>query len=579
MTVEARPARARSQAGLLGRVRGPTFPEGLFAAVLLILIALMGPPIFFLVRGSLSGVRGTAFDTLSLDAFVTVLTGPDLAGAFMATLVFAVLSSGFGIALGAALAWLVERTDVPCKQWVYATTFVTFAVPGIVRVVGWIFLLGPRSGYINVATRGAFGEGAVFDVFSMAGMVLVETLFWVPVVFLLMAMPLRSMDPALEEAATTSGAPPLRVLRSVTLRLALPALLSVLLLTFVRSVQAFEIPVLLGVPAGIRVLTTEVYLAVRESYIPRYGVASAYGVLTLGLVFLALYWYGRVTRDARRFSTITGKGFRPRTLELGIWRYPAAAFLLAMVLVQFLPILALLAVSVSSSISASATFWTALSLEHYAAVLASPSLIGSFRNSIVIGLISATAAVVLSSVIVWTIARTRISGRFALDQLASIPIAFPGVVLGVAFLQAYLTLPIPIYGTIWLLVVAFTASFLPYAMRYTYPGILQIHPELEESAQMSGASWWRTYIRIVVPLLFPALFGGWVFIFLVSIRELSIAALLYTQQSQVIGTTILDLWVNGSTSQLSAFSMVVVAVMIPVAMVLYRFSRRFGVQL
>jgi iron(III) transport system permease protein len=157
--------------------------------------------------------------------------------------------------------------------------------------------------------------------------------------------------------------------------------------------------------------------------------------------------------------------------------------------------------------------------------------------------------------------------------------AFPGVVLGVAFLQTYLALPIPIYGTIWLLVVAFAVSFLPYAMRYSYPGILQIHPELEESAQTSGASWWRTFVRIVIPLLFPALFGGWIFIFLITVRELSIAALLYTQQSQVVATTILDLWVNGSTSQLSAFAMVVIGVMTPLAMLLYRLSRRFGVQL
>ncbi len=410
-------------------------------------------------------------------------------------------------------------------------------------------------------------------------MVLVETLFWLPVVFLLMAMPLRSMDPALEEAAALSGAPPWRVARSITLRLALPAILSVLLLTFVRSVQAFEIPVLLGTPAGIRVLTTEVYMSVRESLIPRYGTASAYGVLTLVLVFVGLYFYSRVTRDAHRYTTITGKGFRPRLHELGLWRYPAATFLVLVVSIQFLPVLALLAVSLSTSISTAGSFWNHLTLEHYRTVLSSPTLLGSFRNSIVVGLVSATVAVALSAVVVWTMVRTRISGRFLLDQLASVPVAFPGVVLGVAFLQTYLTVPFPIYGTIWLLVVAFTVSFLPYAMRYSYPGILQVHPELEESAYISGATWWYTFLRIVAPLVFPALFGGWVFIFLVSMRELAIAALLYNQQSQVIGTMILDLWVNGSSSQLSAFAMVVVLVMVPLAMFLYRFSRKMGVQL
>ncbi len=570
---------AVARAGVLERLRWPTFTEVLFGVVLLILLWLIVPPVFFLVRGSLSGLRGSGA-ALTLDAYAAVLTSPNLLASLNATLVFAVCSSVLGIVLGGLLAWLVERTDAPLKQVVYATTFVTFAVPGIIRVVGWIFMLGPRSGYVNEAARALTGrEEPLFDIFSLPGMILVEALFWVPVVFLLMAMPLRSMDPALEEAAAMSGAAPLRVLRSITLRLALPAILSVLLLTVVRSVQAFEIPVVLGLPAGIRVLTTEVYLAVREALIPRYGTASAYGVLTLLVVFVGLYFYARVTRDANRFSTITGKGFRPRLLELGPWRYPAAAFILGMVTIQFVPILALVAVSLAPNISKAGTFWNHLTLEHYAAVLSSSALVASFRNSLVIGVVSATAAVALSVLVVWLMVRTRIRGRYLLDQLASMPIAFPGVVLGVAFLQTYLALPIPIYGTIWLLAVAFVASFLPYAMRYSYPGLLQIHPELEECASTSGAPWWRTFWRIVVPLLFPALFGGWMFIFLVTVRELSIAALLYTSQSQVIGTMILDLWVNGNTSLLSAFAVVVILVMVPLAMVLYHFSRRLGVRL
>jgi iron(III) transport system permease protein len=578
MTVEARPAARAARVGWLERLRAPSFPEGLFLVTLGILLFLIGPPIFFLLRGSLSGTRGSA-GTLNFDAYAAVLGSPSLLSSLGATLVFAVLSSIGAIVLGGLLAWIVERTDAPGKQALYASTFVVFAVPGIIRVVGWIFLLGPRSGYLNEAARWVLGDGVGFDIFSMAGMVLVETLFWVPVVFLLMAMPLRSMDPSLEEAAAMSGARPLRVLRSITLRLALPAILSVLLLSFVRSIQAFEIPVILGVPAGIRVLTTEVYLAVRESLVPRYGTASAYGVLTLCVVLVGLYFYSRVTRDAHRFATVTGKGFRPRLQELGPWRWPAAALVFFVVAVQLLPILALAAVSVSRSISTASTFWTSLTLDHYAAVLNSPALLGSFRNSLMVGLFAATGAVVLSVMVAWLMARTRIPGRAWLDQLASVPMAFPGVVLGVAFLQTYLTLPIPIYGTIWLLVVAFAVSFLPYAMRYSYPGILQIHPELEESAQTSGAGWWRTFTRILVPLLFPALFGGWIFIFLITVRELSIAALLYTQQSQVVATTILDLWVNGSTSQLSAFAMVVIGVMTPLAMVLYKVSSRFGVRL
>jgi iron(III) transport system permease protein len=538
------------------------------------------PPVFALVRASvLVGERPGRPGVLSLSAYQQILTSPHLGDLVATTVAFAAGSTVVGLILGGVLAWCVERTNAPLRQIAYPAVFVSFALPGIVRTIGWILLLGPRTGSVNELFRGLTGTSAtLLDVFTLPAMILIEGTFWVPLVFLMMSASFRSMDPALEEAAMTSGAGTWRTIRRITAAVALPSVLSVVILTFIRSVQAFEVPLLLGVPARAYTLTTEVYLNVTSGIIPEYSYSSAYGVLLVAFLAVAIALYGRATRRASSFATISGKAFRPRVLDLGSRRLLATAAVLAIVTIQFLPILAIVWASFIPSFGLPGAPWDHLTLANYVRVLGDQQIVQSIQDSFAIGIFAATGVMVVTAVVAWVIVRARFRARGLLDQLASLPLVLPGVVLGIAVLVLYIRSPIPVYGTIWILVIAYMTTYLPYGLRYAHPGILRIHPELEESAQLSGSGWLRTFGRVVVPLLLPALFAGWVFVFLISVRELSVAALLYTPRSPVIATTMLDLWTNGSVNQVTALGTLVAVLSITFAIVTYRVSSRFGLQ-
>ena len=550
----------------------------LVVAVLLALLIL--PVAITLVRSSLVvGERLGRTGTFSFGAYEEILSSPALPSLVLSTLAFALGSTFVGVALGGALAWCVERTDAPFKRLVYAGVFVSFAVPGILRTIGWIFLLGPRTGALNELARVFAGPDAMLlDVFSLPAMILIEGVFWVPLVFLMLAANLGSMDPSLEEAAATARARPLTIIRRITLPLALPSVIAVFLLAFIRSIQAFEVPLLLGVPARVPIFTTEVYLSVQGRMVPDYSFASAYGVLLLVFLVACILLYGRATRNASRFATITGKGYRPRVAPLGRARPLAGAFILFVAALQFLPVLYLVFASFLPTFGLGGAPWEHLTLRNYSVVLANRDIFASLRNSALVGAVTATAVVAIAALTAWAMVRTKVRGRGMLDQVASLPLVFPGIVLGIAVLGLYIRSPIPVYGTIWILVLAYVIGYLPYGLRYVHPGLLRIHPELEESGRTAGAHWGAVFIRIVLPLLLPALLAGWIFVFLISVRELSVAALLWSPRSPVIATTMLDLWNNGNVNQVSAFGAIVALLSMGAAALVAGVSRRWGIQ-
>ena len=552
----------------------------LFGVVLIVIAYLVIPPVIFTIETSLREETGFEVGGFTLKNYSSILSTPNTLQLLFNSVRFALGSSVVALVLGTLLAWIVERTNTPFRGFVYITAFISFAIPGIIKVIGWILLLGPRAGLINTWLMQLLGlEQAPFDIFSMAGMILTESVLWTPIVFLLMAVPFRSMDPSLEEASSISGAGRWKTFSKITFQLALPSVLSVLLITFIRAIESFEIPALVGIPGGITVLTTEIYLKVRGGgLLPSYADASAYAVLLIVVVSVLLYFYSRATRDAYKFQTITGKGFRPTIIDLGAWRYLTGLLILLVPAFLILPLGALLWASLLPYYAApSLNALSSVSLENYFAAFNNTNVQNSFRNSLFIGLVSASASVFLTAVTAWLVIRTKIRGRWILDNLATLPLALPGIVMGLAVLRTYLTIPIAVYGTVWILILAFVARYIPYGMRYCYSGLLQIHQDLEEVSQASGASWWTTFRKVVLPLLAPALFGGWVFIFLICIRELSMAIILYGPRSQVIATTIWELYENGQITELSAFSIVIVFVVVVIAVALHRFSQRYGV--
>ncbi len=538
-------------------------------------------PLFFLVYGSfftptVGGVAGV----FTLDNFIKAYTNPSTLPILVNSIVFSAGTMVVAFIIGTGLAWMTERTNTPLRGLFFAMSLIPLIIPGILFTVSWIFLLSPRIGLINLWLKDLLGlAGPPFNVYSLAGMMWVEGLHWSPIVYLMMSAAFRSMDPALEESALMSGAGLPATFYHITLKLNVPMILSVVLLLFLRGLETFEVPAIIGLPAGIHVFTSRIYLAIR-GYPSDFGLAGAYSTVLLVLTLLGIFLYGRVTREATRFATVTGKGYRPRVIDLGPWRYLATAVIVIYLTVMvFLPFFVLLWNSLLPFyLRPSLEALSKLTLDNYPFVFKLPKTTRAITNSVVLSIASATIIMLLTSVIAWTVVRTRLRGRWVLDNLASLPLIFPSVVMGVALIWVYLTLPIPIYGTIWILLVAYVTRFLPYGMRACSGGLLQIHRELEEAAEVSGAPWWRSFVGIVLPLLRPALLAGWIYIVIVSIRELGSSIFLWGPGAEVLSVIIFDFWQTGHFQELSAVGIMLVLALFVLAVVSRRLSQRYGVQ-
>jgi iron(III) transport system permease protein len=553
--------------------------QWLFLLTGVTLAYLVLPPFFFILHTSLVTDRGLQAGTFTFQHFENIVESfSDVQTLLANSLIFSVGSAAVALVYGTVLAWLAERSNAPFRKLVYVSAYVSFAIPGIIKVVGWIMLLGPKAGILNTAFVATIGQ-PLLNIFSLQGMILVESFLWIPIVFLLMATPFRSMDPSLEEAATTAGSSGWQVFRRVTFPLALPSVLAVLILTFIRSLEAFEIPALIGIPAGIEVLTTKIYLQIRGGFIPKYGEASAYSIILIGLVALGLIPYYRITSKTYKFTTISGKAYRPHRIDLGRWRWLGGALMLFLPLLQFLPVAAIAWSSLLPFAQApSRRAFSLISLNNYRSAFADSSIVGSIFNSLTVSVTSASVAIVVTFIAAWLIVRASIKARWLLDQMAMLPLVFPGIVMGIAILKMYLVIPLPVYGTIWILVLAFIARYLPYGVRFSHSALLSLHRELEEGALASGATWFQMVRHVVVPLILPALLAGWIYIFLITFRELSIALLLYSPGSQVVAVKIWELWDNGHVGELAAFSLVIAVGTVIVGSIFLKLAQRHGLQ-
>jgi len=541
---------------------------------------LVLPPLYSVVQTSLFTTKLTGeIDEFTFRYYRDLVREFQVVGPFLNTLYFSAGSALLATLLGGLVAWIVTRTDAPLRGLGYFTAFASFGTPFILYTIGWLLLLG-KAGPVNFWLKRILGQTEpVVNVYSMWGMIFIESLLWSPFVFLMLAAAFRSMDPSLEEASAACGARVWQTLRRISLRLMLPAFFSVTLLIFIRSFESFEIPALVGLPGDIRVLTTSIYLDAQK--LPaQYGSAGAFSVLLMLVVAGTLYLYFRVIREGDRFQTVTGKGYRPALINLGKWRNPAAAGLLlysfVLLVLPFFIILwaSLLPFYIQPSFEAMSLF----TLKNYITAIHYPKITDSIKNSMLLGLGSATLVMALTTLASWILVRSKLRGRWLLDLLTTLPLLFPGIVMGLAILRFYLLVPIPIYGTLWILLVAFVTRYIPYGIRYTHSGLLQLHRELEEAAYTSGASWSNCMRRIILPLLTPSFLGGWVFVFLLSAKELSMSILLVSPQTPVVSVAIYELWENGQVGELAAFSVIWSAILVSVAIAYYLIARRSGIQ-
>jgi iron(III) transport system permease protein len=512
--------------------------------------------------------------------YITAYSDVETLKLLFSSVQFAAGTSVFAFVVGTALAWMNERTNTPLKSLFFALSIIPLIIPSILFTVAWILLASPKIGILNMLLQSWFNTDYVFfNIYSMGGMIWVDGLHYSSMAFLIMTAAFRSMDPSLEESAMMSGASVPQIAWHITLKLTWPAIFATLLILFVRAIESFEVPALLGLPVGIQVFTSSIYQAI-HSYPSKIGLASSYAVTLLFITAIGIYFQTKLSSKGSKYSTVTGKGFRPRAMDLGPWRYlTGAIFLLYFSFIVVLPFLVLLWSSLQKFYSVpSMEALRNLTFAAYHFIVTYPTLISAVGNSLLLAVGSATVVMLLTSVICWIVVKTKLPGRFLLDSMASMPMVFPGLVLGLALMIFYLYFDIGVYGTMWILFIAYITRFMPYGLRYNTTSMLQIHKELEESAAMSGASWGTTFWRIVLPLLKPGLLAGWIYVVIVSVRELSTSILLYSPGTEVISVLIWELWENGQYVELSALGVMFIVALFLLVMTAQWLGRKFGVK-
>jgi iron(III) transport system permease protein len=548
------------------------------AVIVLVLTWLTVVPITRLVVGSL-----TDADTgiLTLANYARIYSSSATWELLFNSLVFAAGSCVVAFAIGTALAWIIERTDTPLRRFFYTVAVVPIIVPGIITTIAWLFLLSPQIGWLNSLARAAFGLGAApFNVYTLPGMMWVEGLGASPLVFLLMSAALKSMDPSLEESASVNGANWFVTLRRVTLPLMLPTIFSVMLIVFVRVLEGFEVPAVIGLPGRIQVLTSKIYVALAKT--PKdEGAAGALAALFILISIAGILLYRRITRRAERFATISGKAYRPRRIALGRLRYVTLALLfLYTLIVIVLPLTIMVWMSFQPFITPPTVEGLGrLTLRNYQRMLTFPNVLDAARNSLFLAIGAAVISTGFAAVVAWVSIRGRVNGKALIDLLAFAPIAIPGIVMGAALVAMYVVFPIPIYGTIWVLLVAYATRFFPYGMRSASSSLVQLRHELEEAAEVSGAAWLTRFRLIVVPLLRPGLMAGAIYILIVSMRELSSSALLASPSAPVLAVLILEFQEAGNYAAVAALSVLLVLALAALVTVLQLLGARIGVQM
>ncbi len=552
----------------------------ILATIGVLVYLVIGPLLMVLLSSFRGGERGLPWDAhlqWTVANYAHVLLRPQTYEVLTTTLFFAVASIVLSFSLGIALAWIVERTDLPFRNVVFVTVIAAVGIPNMIAGIAWGFLGSPVNGLLNQPLRAIFGlEGpGPISIYSMPGMIFVQAITMVPVTFLLLSAAFRAMEPAMEDAASTSGARFFTTIRRITIPLLAPAVVGAMVFQFVTVVESFDIPLLIGLRAGISVLSTEIYIQTRPpSGLPSYGLAATYSILLLALAIVPLILSGRIIRRSERYATITGKGFQPRRYALGAWKGPVLIAIGLYALISIvLPVLSMFWVSLQPYFSVpSLEALGRVTLNAYEEILTLPLFHKALVNTLILGVAAGAGTMLLGLMVAWILVRSRSRLRPLLDMLAFMPHAFPGVILGLSILLMYLLLPFPLYGTIWIIVLALATQEISLATRLMSGAISQVQRELEEAAETSGADWFSVLRRVLAPLVLPALMNGFFLVFLSAIKNLTLALILFSQDSVVLSTVLFTNWDQGHTDRTGALGMIMMVITIVAGLVTRRLT-------
>jgi iron(III) transport system permease protein len=558
----------------IGRRWSAPTSGGVFSVGILVVLALLIgiPTLAVLVMSLRQGLPGQA-RPFTLANFAEVFTDPFTGQVMSNTLTFSAATIAVTLLFAVPLVWLMTRTDLPGKETIYVLMTVGILIPVFLRVIGWILLFSPQIGIVNQALMGMFGlSEAPLSLYNVFGMAVTQGISFVPAAFFMLAAAYRAIDPALEEAAYTSGASKLQTVLRVNVPLTMPAILGVMIYLLMTAISVFETPALLGLPSRTFVLSSAIYFAVTpQTGLPKYGLGATYGLIMMVLGLLASYMYFRVVSEGKKYAVISGKGYRPRELELGRWKWAAIVFVVFYFGLEiFLPFAALIWASLLPYLQVpSASALSAISLNNYFTLPSYVSLT-PIVNTILLVIAAPTLTIILSLAVSWIVVRSRSVVRGPIDMLAFLPHAIPSIVFAVALAWLALTYRtwLPLYGSLLLIIVAHAIAQLAYGTRTMNSTLIQVHSELEEAGKLSGANGLQVFRRILLPLVAGAVFNAWLWLALLSYREVTMALVLYSPASEVLPTLIWKLWASSSVGQVSALGVLLILIVTTIVFLL-----------
>lgn len=539
--------------------RVPSTVRTLEWGCLLVVGFLVGYPLFWLLLGSVK--PNPASPEFTLDAFVAIYEAEYMGEVLQNTAIMSAGVTVLSVLIGVPLAWIVGRTDTPFKNYISMIAILPFIMPPVVVAVAWAYLGTPRVGFVNVFWKWLIGtKEPLFDIFTMGGLIFVMALSLAPYVFIFTLTAFKNMDPTLENAAHVSGANQWQTTLRITFPMAAPAILSGALLVFIQSLEIFAIPATIGVSGGIYVFATQLW-RMMIGIPPNFSHAAAMSIPILLICGLALWGQTKALGRSARYTTVAGKSFRPRLIQLGKLKFVALGFAGFYLLVSAIMPLCTLVYGTFISNRGRPPVPEFLTLDHLREVLTGDGgavIVRSIENSLLLSFMGATIGIALAAVVSYFVVRSKWKGRAALDFLALIPVAIPGAVIAIAMLWAYIREPFNLYHTLWIILLAYITRFLPFGVKAVSNSITQIHEELERAAAVSGANWGIVFWKILVPLAMPGIVAGWIILFVSMMRELSASIMLFSSNNEVIGTILIQLYDEGLFSHVCILSLIIV---------------------
>lgn len=550
------------------------FPSLLMTVLLLVVAFLVLTPLCLMIFNSFQTARPGQPIIWGLEGWVKAFTTPGMIKAMTNTFTLAVARQAIALLVGAYFAWLIARTDIPLKGTLEFLFWLSFFLPALPQTMGWILLLDPKYGIFNQALHAIGIAHPVFNIYSFWGIVWAHLGGTVAVKVMLLAPAFRNLDAALEEASHISGASGRHTFFHIFVPVMMPAILVSTILGIIRSLEAFEIELLLGTPIGLQVFSTKIHELVTWEP-PQFAPAMALSTVFLGLLLLMVAMQRRYI-GKRNYATVTGRGFSIRSMPLGKYRYPAFALILAFALiVTVLPTVLLIAGTFMKLFGFFniADPWT---LDNWRATLSDPVLLRSLWNTIAVGLGSGVIGIFFYAVIAYVIVKTRYRGRWLLDFLSWLPWSIPGILLGVALLWTFLQTKIflPIYGTIYLLMIAMLIKSMPFGTQMIKGVLIQLGSDLEEASKVCGGTWLHTFRRVIFPLIMPALITVGLVGFISAARDISTVVLLGSGKSRTLSLLMLDFAAGAEFEKATVVAVIIVGLVVAAAL----FARSLGGQ-